>query len=160
MASSDTFTTGTFVGRIWRPDVEGPALVTLRDGTLYDITSKDAPTMRDLLEKDDPVAFVRAQKGEAVAKLDDLLTVKADAASVHLLAPIDLQAIKACGVTFARSMLERVIEERAAGNPDLAEAIRGKVTALIGDSLRNLKAGSPEAAKVKAALIEEGVWSQ
>jgi fumarylacetoacetate (FAA) hydrolase family protein len=160
MASSDTFTTGTFVGRIWRPDVEGPALVTLRDGTLYDITSKDAPTMRDLLEKDDPVAFVRAQNGEAVAKLDDLLTAKADAASVHLLAPIDLQAIKACGVTFARSMLERVIEERAAGNPDLAEAIRGKVTALIGDSLRNLKAGSPEAAKVKAALIEEGVWSQ
>ncbi len=160
MASSDTFTTGTFVGRIWRADVEGPALVTVRDGTLYDITSKDAPTMRDLLEKDDPVAFVRAQKGQAVAKLDDLLVAKADAASIHLLAPIDLQAIKACGVTFARSMLERVIEERAAGNPDLAEAIRGKVTALIGDSLRNLKAGSPEAAKVKAALIEEGVWSQ
>jgi fumarylacetoacetate (FAA) hydrolase family protein len=160
MASSDIFSTGTFVGRVWRPDVKGPALVVIRDGTLYDITSKDAPTMRDLLEKDDPVGFVRAQKGDAVARLDDLIAAKADTSAIHLLAPIDLQAIKACGVTFARSMLERVIEERAAGNPDLADAIRGKVTALIGDSLRNLKAGSPEAAKVKAALIEEGVWSQ
>ncbi|MBB6484501.1 fumarylacetoacetate hydrolase family protein [Rhizobium lusitanum] len=160
MASSDTFTTGTFVGRIWRPDAEGPALVTVRDGALHDITSKQAPTMRDLVEMDDPVAFVRAQKGEAVGSLDTLLAAKPDRSAIHLLAPIDLQAIKACGVTFARSMLERVIEERAAGNPDLAEAIRGKVTALIGDSLRNLKAGSPEAAKVKAALIEEGVWSQ
>ena len=160
MASSDIFSTGTFVGRIWRPDVEGPVLVTVRDGTVYDITSKEAPTMRDLLEKDDPVAFVRAQKGEAIADLDSLLATKADLSTIHLLAPVDLQAIKACGVTFARSMLERVIEERAAGNPALAEAIRGKVTALIGDSLRNLKAGSAEAAKVKAALIEEGVWSQ
>ncbi|NTI26232.1 fumarylacetoacetate hydrolase family protein [Rhizobium rhizogenes] len=160
MASLDIFSTGTFVGRVWRPDVKGPALVVVRDGALYDITSKDGPTMRDLLEKDDPVGFVRAQKGESIARLDDLLAAKADNSAVHLLAPIDLQAIKACGVTFARSMLERVIEERAAGNPDLAESIRGKVTALIGDSLRNLKAGSPEAAKVKAALIEEGVWSQ
>ncbi len=160
MASSDIFSTGTFVGRVWRPDVKGPALVVIRDGALYDITSKDAPTMRDLLEKDDPVGFVRTQKGEAVARLDDLIAAKADTSAIHLLAPIDLQAIKACGVTFARSMLERVIEERAAGNPDLADTIRAKVTALIGDSLRNLKAGSPEAAKVKAALIEEGVWSQ
>ncbi len=160
MASSETFNTGTFVGRIWRPEVKGPALVTIRDGMLCDITSKEAPTMRDLLEKNDPVAFVRAQKGEAIARLDELLAARANELAIHLLAPIDLQAIKACGVTFARSMLERVIEERAAGNPDLAESIRGKVTALIGDSLRNLKAGSPEAAKVKAALIEEGVWSQ
>ncbi len=160
MASSDIFSSGTFVGRVWRPELKGPALVVVRDSALYDITSKDAPTMRDLLEKDDPVGFVRAQKGEVVARLDDLLAAKADQSAVHLLAPIDLQAIKACGVTFARSMLERVIEERAAGNPDLAESIRGKVTALIGDSLRNLKAGSPEAAKVKATLIEEGVWSQ
>ena len=158
--NSTVFNTGTFVGRVWRADIDGPALVVVRDGALFDITSKDAPTMRDLLEKDDPVAFVRAQKGEAVGKLDDLLAAKADASATRLLAPIDLQAIKACGVTFARSMVERVIEERAAGYPDLAETIRGKVTAIFGDSLRNVKAGSAEAAKVKAALIEEGVWSQ
>jgi fumarylacetoacetate (FAA) hydrolase family protein len=160
MTDSSVFGAGTFVGRVWRPDLKGPAIVVIRGGSVHDITSKEAPTMRDLLEKDDPAAFARAQQGEAVARLDELLARAPNASSIHLLAPIDLQAIKACGVTFARSMLERVIEERAAGNPDLAEAIRGKVTALIGDSLRNLKAGSPEAAKVKAALIEEGVWSQ
>ena len=160
MTGSNVFSTGTFVGRIWRPEFGGPALVVVRDGKLFDITSKETPTIRDLLEKDDPLAYLRSQKGEAIATLDEAFAGKADASRTHLLAPIDLQAIKACGVTFARSMIERVIEERAAGNPDLALKIRERVTEIIGDSLRNLKAGSPEAAKVKAALIEEGVWSQ
>ena len=162
-AMNDIFETGTFVGRVWRPDVAGPSLVVLRGGDLYDITSKEAPTMRDLLERDDPVAFsaaggrasrvVGGRHGASVEAAGDLSTM-------HLLAPCDLQAVKACGVTFARSMLERVIEEKAAGNPALAEKMRERVTAIIGDSLRDLKAGSPEAAKVKAALIDEGVWSQ
>jgi fumarylacetoacetate (FAA) hydrolase family protein len=156
---AEVFGTGTFVGRIWRPEANGPSLVVVRDGALVDITSKEAPTMRDLLEKDDPVAFVRSQKGEAAGSVAGYLDGNANGGSI-LLAPLDLQAIKACGVTFARSMVERVIEERAAGNPDLALQIREKVSAIIGDSLRNLKAGSPEAAKVKAALIEVGVWSQ
>ncbi|PZM14687.1 fumarylacetoacetate hydrolase [Rhizobium tubonense] len=132
----------------------------VRDGNVYDITSKDVATMRDLLELDEPVALVRAQEGEFIGEVRSLLNGSVDPGVAHLLAPIDLQAIKACGVTFARSMLERVIEERAAGNPELAQSIRGRVTAIIGDSLRNLKAGSPQAAMVKAALIEEGVWSQ
>jgi fumarylacetoacetate (FAA) hydrolase family protein len=156
----EIFNQGTFVGRIWRVDAKGPAVVVVRNGSVYDITSKDLPTMRDLLEQDDPVSFVRAQRGEVVAELKALLAGLVAPDATHLLAPIDLQSIKACGVTFARSMLERVIEERAAGNPELAQSIRGRVTAIIGDSLRNLRAGSPEAAKVKAALIEEGVWSQ
>jgi fumarylacetoacetate (FAA) hydrolase family protein len=150
----DTFATGTFVGRAWLKTVDGPALVHLRDGVLFDVTGREAPTMRDLLEMADPVAWVKAQTGKALFSLDDAV------ANGLLLAPCDLQAVKACGVTFARSMIERVIEEKAAGNPDLAETMRQKVTALIGDSLRNLKAGSEEAAKVKQALIEEGVWSQ
>ncbi|WP_188080010.1 fumarylacetoacetate hydrolase family protein [Neorhizobium sp. P12A] len=154
----EIFGTGTFVGRVWRSDVSGPSVVVVRDGAVVDITSKEAPTVRDLLEKDDPAAFVRQQKGEALGSLEGLLN--GTEVSVRLLAPVDLQAVKACGVTFARSMVERVIEERAAGNPDLALKIREKVSSIIGDSLRNLKAGSPEAAKVKAALIEEGVWSQ
>ncbi|KXF79514.1 fumarylacetoacetate hydrolase [Paramesorhizobium deserti] len=162
--SAETFENGTFVGRVWRPDVEGPALVVLRDGVLYDITSKETPTMRDLLERDDPAAFVRAQDGEALLSLEDLAEQSVEATGIltqfHFLAPCDLQAVKACGVTFARSMIERVIEEKAAGNPALALKIRERVTAIIGDSLRNLKAGSQEAAKVKAALIEENVWSQ
>lgn len=152
---------GTFVGRVWLPQEEGPALVAVRAGVLFDITSKDAPTMRDLAEMDDAVGFVRAQEGKAICNLDDVLSGRAANPSIpRLLAPCDLHAIKACGVTFARSMLERVIEERAAGNPDLASKIRERVTAVVGDSLRNLKAGSLEAAKVKEALIEEGVWSQ
>ncbi len=158
------FGRGTFVGRVWRPDRMGPSLVVVRDGVLVDITSKQAPTMRDLLELDDPVAHVRAAAGETVAPLAAVLAQSVEGAGdlsrVHLLAPCDLQAVKACGVTFARSMIERVIEEKAAGNPALALKIRERVTAIIGDSLRNLKAGSEAAAKVKAALIEEGVWSQ
>ncbi|RCS24767.1 fumarylacetoacetate hydrolase [Phyllobacterium salinisoli] len=162
--SAETFRNGTFVGRVWRPEHEGPALVMLRDGILYDITSKEAPTMRDLLERDDPAAFAAAQKGERLLSLEQMSQQSVEAAGdltqVHFLAPCDLQAVKACGVTFARSMIERVIEEKAAGNPALALKIRERVTAIIGNSLRNLKAGSAEAAKVKAALIEENVWSQ
>ncbi|MCD2180620.1 fumarylacetoacetate hydrolase family protein [Rhizobium sp. GN54] len=158
------FGRGTFVGRIWRAERRGPSLVVVRDGMLVDITSKAAPTMRDLLEMDDPVAHVRAAAGEVVAPLpavlDNSVEGTGDLSRVHLLAPCDLQAVKACGVTFARSMIERVIEEKAAGNPALAQKIRERVTAIIGDSLRDLKAGSNAAVKVKAALIEEGVWSQ
>lgn len=155
------YETGTFVGRVWRPDVEGPSVVTVRNGELIDITSKAVPTMRDLLDLDDPVAHARSAPGEALASIAEIMGAGERASgALHLLAPPDLQAIKACGVTFARSMIERVIEERAAGDSARSEAIRARMTAIIGDSLRDLKAGSPEAARVKAALIEEGVWSQ
>ena len=158
------FSRGTYVGRVWRPDVQGPAVVVLREGRLCDITSRDVPTMRDLLEKDDPAAAARATACESLGTLDAVLEASIEGAGnfsrLHLLAPCDLQAVKACGVTFARSMIERVIEEKAAGDPALADKMRGRVTAIIGDSLRDLKAGSEAAAKVKAALIEEGVWSQ
>lgn len=161
MSDMELDKSGTFVGRMWLPEQQGPALVVVRAGELFDITSTDAPTMRDLAEMDDPVGFVRAAKGRALGSLDDVLSDRAtNPDALRLLAPCDLQAIKACGVTFARSMLERVIEERAAGNPDVAAKIRERVTTLVGDSLRNLKAGSPAAVKVKEALIEEGVWSQ
>ncbi|WP_455269364.1 fumarylacetoacetate hydrolase family protein [Rhizobium herbae] len=161
---NEVFGRGTFVGRVWRPEVAGPALVVLRGGDLIDITSKEVPTMRDLLELDDPVGFLSGRQGERLSTLEAIMAASVEATGdlpvIHLLAPCDLQAVKACGVTFARSMIERVIEEKAAGNPALAETMRERVTAIIGDSLRNLKAGSPEAAKVKAALIEVGVWSQ
>ncbi|MGN6549112.1 MAG: fumarylacetoacetate hydrolase family protein [Pararhizobium sp.] len=156
--------TGCFVGRVWRDAVSGPSLVTLRDGRLVDITCREFPTMRDLMEHDDPAALVANAKGEDLGPLDAIADASIEPAAatkaIHLLAPSDLQAVKACGVTFARSMLERVIEEKAAGNPSLAQTIRERVTAIIGNSLRDLKAGSAEAEKVKAALIEEGVWSQ
>ena len=157
----EIFSTGTFVGRVWLSRVNGPALVAVRNGSLYDITSIDAPTMRDVLEMESPADFVRAQPGKLVGPLDQFVIPTTSATSdAYLLAPIDLQAVKAAGVTFARSMIERVIEERAAGDQEYAEQVRERVTAIIGDSLRTLKAGSAEAAAVKAALIEEGVWSQ
>jgi fumarylacetoacetate (FAA) hydrolase family protein len=154
---------GLFVGRVWNPTVSGPSIVTVRDGQLIDITSKDAPTLSALLENPNPAGFVRAATGHAIGTLADISansTGKPDPALPYLLAPVDLQAIKACGVTFAQSMIERVIEEKAAGSPERAAAIRERVSTLIGGSLNNLKAGSPEAAIVKQALIEEGMWSQ
>ncbi|SOC35916.1 fumarylacetoacetate (FAA) hydrolase family protein [Rhizobium subbaraonis] len=157
------FATGVFVGRVWNPAVAGPSVVVVRDGNVIDITSKTVPTMRDLLEREDAAAYAASAEGPVLADLEGLLARGVgtpEANSVHLLAPNDLQAVKACGVTFARSMIERVIEERAAGNPDAAQKIREKVSAVIGESLRDLKAGSPAALKVKEALIEEGVWSQ
>lgn len=137
---------GTWLGRAWVDGV-GPCVVTLRDGALWDITSRAAPTVRDVLEQDDPAGFVRAADGRAVP----------DAA---LLAPCDLQAVKACGVTFAKSMVERVIEERAGGDPARAEEIRARVVGAIGDSLSDIVPGSDAAEAAKAALQAEGMWSQ
>ncbi|WP_064685233.1 fumarylacetoacetate hydrolase family protein [Rhizobium bangladeshense] len=154
---------GLYLGRVWSPEAAGPSIVTLREGMLVDITSRDAPTLSALLEKQDAAGFVRAAKGKAVGSLEEVAgnsTGAPDTARPYLLAPADLQAVKACGVTFAQSMIERVIEEKAAGNPERAASIRERVSTLIGGSLTNLKAGSPEAAKVKQALIDEGMWSQ
>jgi fumarylacetoacetate (FAA) hydrolase family protein len=152
---------GTLIGRIWEPAVAGPLVVTVRDGRVIDITSRAAPLVRDICEMEDPAAYVRAAEGRDLGPIEDLLAMSAGDASVrHLLAPCDLQAVKACGVTFAGSMVERVIEERAAGDPARAEAIRSRVGAAIGESLRNIRPGSPEAMAVKAALIAEGLWSQ
>mgnify|MGYP000706313597 CR=1 FL=1 len=151
---------GLFVGRIWRAGI-GPCLVTLRGGVVVDITSKAAPTMRDLLEMDDPAAFVAAQTGTPVMPLTDLMAASLEASGdqTRLLAPCDLQTVKACGVTFARSMIERVIEERAGGDATRADAIRARVQSVIGDSLRNLVPGSAQAAEVKRLLQAENLWS-
>ena len=152
---------GLWLGRVWRAGI-GPSLVTIRAGQVYDITTKAAPTMRDLLEQADIAGFVAQQPGENLGLLDTFLQGSIEAAgdTSRLLAPCDLQAVKACGVTFARSMVERVIEERAAGNPVMAAEIRTRVADVIGDSLRDLVPGSPKAAEVKALLQSEGLWSQ
>jgi len=150
-------------GRAWRPDAAGPSVVAIRDGLLLDV-SRAFPTMRDLCEAPDPAAALRAADGEPLgtlqAALDNTPPDARDASRPWLLAPCDLQAIKAAGVTFAVSMLERVIEERARGNPEAAHAIRSEVSRLIGDDLSKLRPGSPEAASLKAVLVEQGAWSQ
>jgi fumarylacetoacetate (FAA) hydrolase family protein len=116
--------------------------------------------MCDLLEMPNPAEFVRQQDGELLGRLDDFMSRPRGVAESHLLAPFDLQAVKACGVTFARSLIERVIDERSAGDLSSAKAIRERVTAVIGNRLSDLKPGSPQAALVKAALVAEGLWSQ
>ena len=152
---------GLWLGRVWRAGI-GPALVTIRADHVYDITSKAAPSMRDLLELPDVAGFVASLSGEDLGPLAAIAAASLEPAeeTTRLLAPCDLQAIKACGVTFARSMVERVIEERAAGNPALAAEIRTRVAGVIGDSLRDLVPGSAKAAEVKALLQAEGLWSQ
>ena len=154
---------GVLVGRVWVPDT-GPVVVTLRDGEIYDITTRDAPTVSQVMEMDDPAAYVIAQSGRCLASLSDLeaesLAAESNPAQRHFLAPNDLQAVKAAGVTFAHSMVERVIEERAAGDPNAAKLIRSRIGELIDASLSNIKPGSMEAEKVKQALIAEGLWSQ
>lgn len=151
------------VGRVWRPDVDGPSVVAIRPDGVFDI-SRAFPTIRDLCEENEPAAALRAAAGE---RLGDLAAILANTppdtrepGRPWLLAPADLQALKAAGVTFAVSMLERVIEERARGNPQAAAAIRGEITALVGDDLQKLKPGSPEATRLKEVLIAQGAWSQ
>jgi fumarylacetoacetate (FAA) hydrolase family protein len=154
---------GALAGRIWRPDLGGPSIIALRPDGVYDIT-RLAPTMRDLCEAADPVTLVRAGSGERVGSLAAILAntpeEDRDVTQPWLLAPIDLQAIKAAGVTFVRSLLERVIEEQAKGAPDRAEAIRQQVEAQLGGDLRRLKPGSREALALKELLIAQGAWSQ
>jgi fumarylacetoacetate (FAA) hydrolase family protein len=151
------------VGRVWRPDVGGPSVVVVRNGALVDITAA-FPTVRDLCEESDPAASLRKATGEHLGPLAAILAntppETRNAERPWLLAPIDLQAVKAAGVTFAVSMLERVIEERARGDSAAAEAIRAEILALVGDDLSKLKPGSPAAMRLKAVLIEQGVWSQ
>jgi len=147
-------------GRVWDPEAEGPCVVALRDGAVFDITARDAPTLRDLLERDDAAAYAAAAPGRSLGPIEAVAEASRGGEGLRLLAPCDLQALKACGVTFARSMVERVIEERAAGDPDRAEAIRARIGGLIGASLRDIRPGSPEAAAAKAALQAEGLWSQ
>jgi fumarylacetoacetate (FAA) hydrolase family protein len=147
------------VGRAWRPaPADGPAVVVLAaDRTLVDI-SRRFPTMSHLLESARPAEAAReaATAGEPIGTLEAALA----GGGLRLLAPADLQALKAAGVTFVKSMLERVIEERAAGDAAAAESIRQTIGAEIGGSLAEIVPGSERAAKLKQSLIRQGLWSQ
>jgi fumarylacetoacetate (FAA) hydrolase family protein len=158
----DDGTAGTLVGRAFVAGA-GPVVVAVRADGVFDLSSR-AATMSDLLDESDPAAAVRAAPGQCIGALADILRntgrARRDAAVPHLLAPIDLQVIKAAGVTFALSLLERVIEEQAKGDPARADAVRADVQQAIGASLREVKPGSPQAASLKAALQAKGLWSQ
>ncbi len=144
---------GALVGRLWVEDPDGPRVVAVREAGLFDV-SHLAPTMSDLIDLPRPAEAVRAHSGDFLMGLDQALD------EGRLLAPCDLAAIKAAGVTFADSLIERVIEERARGDVAAAKALRAELAATLGGDLAGLKPGSQAAASLKAALIDRGLWSQ
>jgi fumarylacetoacetate (FAA) hydrolase family protein len=156
-------TAGTLVGRAWLPAVDGPAVVAVRGDGLHDI-SRSFPTMRDLIEARAPADAVAAAAAERIGALAAVLANTPedgrDQTKPWLLAPIDLQAIKAAGVTFAVSLLERVIEEQARGAPERATAVRAQVEEALGGTVEDLVPGSPEAVGLKRLLQTQGLWSQ
>jgi len=152
------------VGRAWIPAVDGPSVLGVRGDDAVDLT-RAYPTVSRLMNVATPSA-VRAAIRDAptLARLGDLVANSVeghrDGGKPWLLAPCDLQAVKASGVTFVSSLLERVIEERARGNPALADGVRREIQAIIGSDLRGLRPGSPEAARVKEVLVARSMWSQ
>ncbi|MEV4804050.1 fumarylacetoacetate hydrolase family protein [Nonomuraea sp. NPDC049421] len=160
-ALPDDAADAVLIGRIWDPLAEGPSPVVVRDGEVIDI-SADFPTVRDICELPEPAAVVSGLHGRHVGAFEDVLantgSPDRDRTRPWLLAPVDLQALKAAGVTFAVSMIERVIEERAGGDMALAADIRRRM--LAGVDLHDLTPGSEEAARLKTLLVAEGMWSQ
>lgn len=155
--------TGTLIGRAWVPGaIGGPSPVALRNDGVYDLSAHFA-TLSELLDSPSPLDAVRKAQGRFIGRIEEVLAntrLQPDPSQPYLLAPVDLQVIKAAGVTFASSMIERVIEEQAKGDPARAEGIRQTVTEAIGNDLRAVKPGSPEAASLKAVLLQQGLWSQ
>jgi len=156
---------GTLVGRAWVPGKHaGPSVVVIENGQVYDV-SATVPTGAHLLGSETPVEALRAApRGEALGTTDALLANSPregrDEIRPRFLAPCDLQALKACGVTFVASLLERVVEERAKGDPARVEEIRADLAQVAGVDIASVKPGSEEAERLKAALIERGLWSQ
>ena len=154
---------GTLIARIWLPGaMAGPVPVSLTEEGVFDL-SPLSPTLAGLCEMDGLAGRVRAVRSRRICSVAELLAnsgSERDQARPSLLAPADLQVIKAAGVTFAASMVERVIEERSGGDPMRAEQIRSRVRAVIGDNLRSIVPGSEKARELKTLLQEQGLWSQ
>jgi fumarylacetoacetate (FAA) hydrolase family protein len=159
----DDLDNALLIGRVWRPaPVSGPSVVVVRHGEVFDITAT-VPTTADLFDRADAVAIARAASGESLGPVGafvDASFPSSDEAGLRLLAPCDVQAIKACGVTFAVSLLERVIEEQAGGDAAKAVEVRSIITELIGTDLAKIKPGSEAAMKLKAELERRNAWSQ
>ena len=140
---------------------EGPTPVVVKGGQVFDVSAV-APTVSQLLDAWDGTI----PEGKPLGDINDLGLTRAwdgpesAKGKIKLLAPADLQCIKACGVTFAVSAIERVIEERAKGVPGKAQSIRAELASKIGTDIKSVVPGSPEAARLKEALIADGLWSQ
>ena len=160
----DDWREATLLGRAWLPGTPaGPSPVAVRpNGDVVDLAAIE-PTMSQLLARPDRVALARTATGKVIGTIEALLANSGDGGNAGrpaLLAPNDLQAIKASGVTFVHSLLERVIEEQARGDTTKAEAIRAQVMQIIGDNLASVRPGSREAEEIKRVLVAQGAWSQ
>ena len=157
----DDHASASLVGRVFDPEENGPSVVAVRGDRVVDL-SNVASTEAELLERPDLLEMVRRAEPRKSWPLDRVLaaTSSGSLAEVHLIAPVDLQVIKAAGVTFAKSMVERVIEERAAGDPNKAQEVRARIDTAIGGAISGIRPGTPEAEAVKQVLISEGLWSQ
>ncbi len=158
----------TLIGRAWVPGrMGGPSPVVIAGGRVYDL-ARVAPTVSELLNSRDPVKMTREsvktgwarEIGEVAGLISNSHADRRNPRKPYLLAPCDLQALRACGVTFIASMLERVIEEHAKGDPLKAEEIRRSIGAEIGAELKSVKPGSAEAMRLKESLIRRNLWSQ
>lgn len=155
---------GTLVGRAWVPGPQaGPSVVALRADGVWDICAA-APTMSDLLNAPDTLQRARTKDGaRRLGSVEEILANSAidarDLGKPWFLAPCDLQAVKAAGVTFANSMVERVIESRAKGDPSRQDALRHELGSEIGADLAQVKPGSASAERLKEALIQRDLWS-
>lgn len=154
------------IGRVWDVESGGPRVVAVSGGSIFDL-HRVAGTVAELLELPDPATAVRSALADpnlAEPRWETAAVVNAslagDSTRTRLLAPVDLQVIKACGVTFVDSMIERVIEERCAGDAGRAAEVRELVGRALDGSISALRPGSPEAAEAKRVLISEGLWSQ
>ncbi len=168
---------GTWAGRAWLPastaanGIAGPRVISVRDGEVYDL-GDSFPTFSGLVNSDDPAGGIRAalargarRIGSVAELLTNSLHYNRAARLAHeskpvLLAPNDLLATKACGVTFIKSLLERVVEEKARGDAETAAQVRRIILESLGEDLSQVKPGSPETVELKKRLIAEGVWSQ
>ncbi|MDQ8185515.1 fumarylacetoacetate hydrolase family protein [Pelagicoccus sp. SDUM812002] len=165
---------GTWVGRIWLPaafasnGIAGPRVVTALAGKVFELGDR-FNTFADLINNPDPVGQIRQHSSREICSIEELqsnsiFTNRAERLAEEglpcLLSPNDILATKACGVTFIKSLLERVIEEKAKGDPQIAAQVRQVILNTLGNDLSKVKPGSDETVALKAKLIEEGIWSQ
>lgn len=149
------------VGRVWDSESGGPRPVRVHGENVYDLFDV-APTVSGLLELEDVAQVVAGTAGTPRWRLGDLIeaSLARRHEHPHLLAPVDLQVLKACGVTFVDSMIERVIEERSQGDPARAAEVRESLTGALHAGIDTVEPGSPAAEHVKQVFLAQGMWSQ
>jgi fumarylacetoacetate (FAA) hydrolase family protein len=149
------------IGRVWDPAARGPRVVSVRGEEVFDLTP-EFRTVAELIEREHPVAAVLEGMAAPRWNLSEIVeaSLKVDRTRPHFLAPIDLQVVKACGVTFVESMIERVIEERCGGDFNRAAEVRKTVADVLGGSLDSLRPGTEQAREAKKVLTARGMWSQ